>query len=182
MQDLNRTQNFYFAQVAPDRVRYPRINFSQNKFVRTPLNVDIYCNTINAYCTKTNIFNNTNIDSSPRKQQGWYLSTNHDTNSDGEVTALTPSSNSVNATPSTPLIFTTGRNGLVVTAFTDCTVPMVRVDINASSTLSYNPQGNPPYYTVECTENNSSEWTGVGNAGNILEVKPTANVGGRVDW
>ncbi len=183
VRDLNNTvRNFYFAQVAPDLVLYPRVNFAKVKVVRTPLNVDIFCNASESYCNKTNIFNNTSVESSPRKQQGWYLSVNHDGANDGRVTALTPTSNSVTIAPATPIEFTNGRNGVVMTTFSNCSVPKVNVTIKSTAGLSYNPQGNLPYYSVECTENNASDWAGVGKAGNLLETKPDVVQRGRVDW
>ncbi len=183
VRNLNNTiRNFYFAQVAPDLILYPRVNFAKIKFVRTPLNVDIFCNTIDAYCAKTNIFNNTSIESSPRKQQGWYLSVNHDNVNDGKVTSLTPTPNNVNIAPATPIEFTNGRNGVVITTFNNCNASKVNVTIESTAGLSYNPQGNLPYYSVECTENNASDWAGVGKTGNILEIKPDVDKHSRVDW
>ena len=179
--DLGEVRNFYFAQVAPDKIHYLRVNFNKTKIIRTPLNVDIFCKAPEAYCTQTNIFNNTEVESSPRKQEGWYLSTNHDGANDGVVTALEPSPNIVTTTV-TPIPFTHGRNGLVLTKFNNCNSSKSIVVIKTTPALSYKPNGNNPYYVVECTNKDDSEWAGIGNAGNILDSKSNVNFEGKMDW
>jgi hypothetical protein len=175
-------RNFYFAQVAPDLINYPRVNFQQIKNLSTPLNVDIFCNANRAYCRKTQIFNNTNLESSPRKQKGWFLSIHHDKNNDGEVISLIP--NRANVTPpNIPIKFTLGRDGTLTTRIVSCTAPTITtIAIGSSPTLKYNPHGNVPYYTVECTPTDPSEWTGIGLTGNVLDVKSNVKGGGKMDW
>ncbi|CAA6818527.1 MAG: Unknown protein [uncultured Sulfurovum sp.] len=174
-------RNFYFTQVASDLLNYPRIYFKKSKVVRTPLNVDIFCNAPKAYCQETGILNNTVIESSPRKQQGWYLSVNHDQSSDGEVTSLTPNPNVVNISP-IPVKFSSGRNGVVLTSFNNCTIPSTKISIGTDPVLDYHPQGMPPYYVVNCTNQDDSQWTGIGESGNIIKSKAGVHSVGKMDW
>ena len=180
--DLNGTvRNFYFTQVAPDLILYPRVNFAEVKTIQTPLNVDIFCNRPKSYCQETNVFDNTILSSSPRKQEGWYLSVNHDANTDGKVSSLTPTPN--NATTSTPPIsFNLGRDGTVVTTLLNCSAPTVTVVIGSDTALHYNPKGSSPYYKVECIQNANAEWTGIGKTGNLIETKSNTKIGGKMEW
>jgi len=180
--DLNNTvRNFYFAQVAPDRLIYPRVNFAKVKIIKTPLNVDIFCNRPKSYCQETNIFDNTVLSSSPRKQEGWYLSVNHDTNMDGKVNSLTPLPN--NATTTVPPIsFNSGRAEGVSTTLLDCSVPTTTIIIGSDKAIEYNPKGNPPYYKVECVQNADAEWAGIGETGNLIDTKANRKIGGKMDW
>ena len=177
----NSIRNFYFAQVAPDLLVYPRVNFAQTKIIQTPLNVDIFCNRPVNYCQDTNVFENTVLSSSPRKQKGWFLSVNHNAQNDGNVTSLNPSPNNA-TTSSTPIVLTSGRNGVVATTLSNCSAPSVTIVIGSDTALNYHPKGQPPYYKVECIQNADSEWAGIGKAGNIIQTQSNVEIGGKVDW
>ena len=89
----NSTKNFYFTKVVSDLDSYPRVQFPKEKSIRTPLNIDIFCDRSNSYCQDRKIFDNSN--NTPRSQLGWYLSINHNKNRDGNITQLTSNPNIV---------------------------------------------------------------------------------------
>jgi len=184
--DLNlgdSVRNFYFAKVTPDRVNYPRVYTTISRIIRTPLSVDIFCDVNSSYCTQTGVLNNTVLTGTTREQNGWYISTNHNGNKDGNVTKLidTPTGTvtlTPNPTPLTPLTLPNGHNGLESAKFINCNNQKVEVTIITDPVLAYQPNK----YILSCTNNNASEWTGVGQAGNVLEVKPKVNKSGKMDW
>jgi hypothetical protein len=181
-QDLaNVERNFYFAQVAPDKIHYPRVNLAKNRMIRTPLNVDIFCNAEEAYCKKTRILANTKVESSPRKQDGWYLSVKHDALFDGMVTDLVPTP-SIVTTTTPPISLTSGRNGMVTTKFIGTHASKSVVSIKTSPALTFYPNGTLPFYVVEGTEKNASDWTGIGKAGNVLQNQSNVEIEGKMDW
>jgi len=59
------------------------------------------------------------------------------------------------------------------------------ISIIASEALRYSPivtnNGNNQY-SVKCTENNASTWTGIGSTGNILELESNVIKNGKIDW
>jgi len=181
-QDLaNVERNFYFAQVAPDKILYPRVNFAMTKVVRTPLNVDIFCNASEAHCRQTKLLANTKVESSPRKQDGFYLSVHHNADEDGMVTGLSSAPKNVN-TPPTPIKFTDGRNGNLLTRLNNCNSPRSVVSITSAPALMYYPNGKLPYYIVECIKKEASDWTGIGKAGNVMDSQSNVEIEGKMDW
>ncbi len=195
-EDLNNTiRNFYFAKVSPDKIRFPRLYFKNGDTIRTPLQIEIFCggNVNSQYCQDTNLLNHTSIASSPRVEGGWYLSIDHNATVDGGVNNLVPNSTMPNILtffPAMPIRFTNGRNGLIMTRFTNPHgTQKYRVDIYADPQLRYYggkaksniPQG-VNHYFVMGTENNSSTWTGVGKTGNLLDIKPNTNSAHKMDW
>jgi hypothetical protein len=174
-------KNFYFARVVSDLNSYPTVNLNISSLVRTPLNVDIFCKTtINDYCLNRGIMNNTNLTGTTREQGGWYLSTNHHPTLDGNVSNLQASPNIVTILPNplNPISLTNGENGLVSETFINCSSPQSIITITTSPALSFEPSE----YIVHCTDQNASQWTGVGSTGNILNVKPKVNQTGKMDW
>ena len=181
-QDLADVErNFYFAQVAPDRILYPRVNFTVSKVIRTPFNVDIFCNASESHCRQTKLLANTKVESSPRKQDGFYLSVHHNVDADGMVTELSSSPKNVTTTP-TPIKFTDGRNGEPLTKFNNCNSPKSVVSITSSPALMYYPNGKLPYYVVECIKKEASDWTGIGQTGNVMDSKSNVEIEGKMDW
>ncbi len=198
----NRVRNFYFAQVAPDNSKYPRIYFKNEDTLRTPMQIEIFCGNgvTHQYCIDTNISNHTKIESSPRAELGWFLSIDHNATVDGTVVAIIPNDPNPNVIqirttqiPTFPIRFVNGRNGTITTRFTDPhgVNKKYRLDIFPDPPLKFSsgdtllkpniPEGNPDY-TVEGTENNASTWTGVGETGNVLEMKANTNSAHRMDW
>ncbi|SFV69929.1 hypothetical protein MNB_SV-14-447 [hydrothermal vent metagenome] len=181
----NSVKNFYFARVVSDLNNYPRVNMTVSPLVRTPLNVDIYCRTdIPNYCKDRNVIANSNLSGTTREQNGWYLSINHNGQLDGNVTDLIPNHSNINLTPNpTPagaddLMLDNGENGLESATFINCSNPTITVTIKTSPALAFEPS----QYTVNCTNVDPSQWTGVGKTGNILSVKPKVNKSGKMDW
>jgi len=195
----NRVRNFYFAQVAPDKVKYPRVYFKKTDTLRTPMQIEIFCGNgvNNQYCIDTNLTSHIKVESSPRAELGWFLSIDHNLSVDGKVTALIPNNINPNVVqirtaslPTMPIRFKNGRNGTVRTRFTNPNgTKKYRIDIYADPQLKYYggeikptlPRGVGDY-TVEGTENNSSTWTGVGKTGNLLEMKANSNLAHKMDW
>ncbi len=195
----NSIRNFYFAQVAPDKNRYPRVYFKNGDTIRTPMQIEIFCGSgvDTQYCTDTNLTNHIKEESSPRAEIGWFLSIDHNATVDGAVTALIPKSSIPNvlqfktaSLPTFPILFTNGRNGTVTTKFTNPHgTQKYRVDIYPDPPLKYYggkskstiPKGFPDFQ-VEGTENNASTWTGVGETGNLLEMKANTNSAHKMDW
>ena len=179
---LNETRFFYFTQVVSDKIIYPRVNFTGTPVtVNTPISVDIFCkNLLNPnFCTNMNIFENTLIHASPRKEEGWYISTNHNHNFDGNITTL-DSLNSVSLTvnPNSNIPFTNGQNYTINSTVRDAHNSINRVDIIVPSSLKYLE----PYYSVPVTGNDSSEWSGIGKAGHVITTEPNTNKSGKSDW
>jgi len=185
--DLNlgdTIRNFYFAKVTPDRFNYPRINMNVSPIVRTPLSVDIFCDVNSSYCTQTGVLNNTKLSGTTREQIGWYISTNHNGEIDGNVTQLiaNPTGGIVTLTPNptllTPLSLPHGHNGIESAKFNNCNNQQVEVTIVTDPVLAYQPNS----YILNCTNNNSSQWIGVGNTGNTLQIKPKGNRSEKMNW
>ena len=198
-EDLNNTiRNFYFAKVSPDKIRFPKLYFKNGDTIRTPLQIEIFCggSVDSKYCQDTNLIKHTSIASSPRVQNGWYLSIDHNATVDGGVNKLVPDSSTTNIltfSPAMPIKFINGRNGVVMTRFTNPHgTKKYRVDIYADPQLRYyggKPKSNIPqginHYFVIGTENNASTWTGVGKTGKILEIKGDTkynNYTKKIDW
>ncbi len=115
-----------------------------------------------------------------REQNGWYPSVKHDGNLDGNVTKLIPNPSIVIITPNPDkdIPLNNGKNGLVREKFIDCGSPKCVIKIITDPPLKFEPSE----YVVSCTENNSSQWAGIGKAGNILSIKPKVNEAGKMDW
>ncbi len=184
---LNNRRNFYFARVVSDLNNYPRVNMHVSPMVRTPLNVDIYCGTtILNYCRDRNVLNHTSLSGTTRKQNGWYLSTDHNGSVDGNVTALTPDFTTITLTPNpTPtkvdsddITLNHGHTGTPNGTFNNCTNPTITVTISTDPVLAFNPSN----YKLHCTDVNASQWTGIGKSGNILEITPKVDKSGKMDW
>ena len=182
----NNQKNFYFTRVVSDLDNYPTVNLNISPFVRTPLNVDIFCKTsIVNYCQARRVINNTNLAGTTREQGGWYVSFKHNSAVDGNVTNLTANPPIVTISPDSDpspninmIMLPNGENGLVTKSFNNCSSPSSTITIETSPALAFEPS----QYVVNCTDNNASQWTGVGKTGNILNVKPKVNRSGKMDW
>ncbi|NEW60097.1 hypothetical protein GSY74_02270, partial [Sulfurovum sp. bin170] len=179
-------KNFYFARVVPDMPSYPIINTTVSRVQRHPLNVDIFCDTnLTNYCRDREVLNNTNLTSTTREAEGGYVSINHNEEMDGNVTNLvdtpdimTPRENLIDATDRN-ITFSNGENNLIDARINDCNVSQsTTVTITTTPELRFEPSE----YIVNCTDNNASQWTGVGQTGNILNVKPKINSSHKIDW
>jgi hypothetical protein len=186
MRNIDKKINFYYARVVSDLSNYPRINITISPVVRTPLNVDIFCATsIVDYCKNRGILDNTNIKETTREQIGWYISINHNGELDGNVTKLadnpdiiTVRDNLIDAEDKN-VTFNGGENNLIDARVNDCSVyQSTTVTITTTPELRFEPSE----YIVNCTDNNASQWAGIGKTGNILNVRPTVNEAGKMDW
>lgn len=182
----NGVRNFYFTQVAPDSRVYSKVNIDISPTIRTPLNVDIFCDKNNSYCDETNVTTFANINSSPRQDTGWYLSIAHDENSDGMIIELNDSPDIATIVPDENITLPQGRNGLIVTTISSCEPPYQQtvVTITPTPVLRYDPDplhNGLPQYEVPCTKNPSA-WTGIGETGNIIESNTTTIEASKLDW
>jgi hypothetical protein len=194
-QDLgDEVRNFYFAQIAPDKINYPMINFNKWNFIRTPMQVEIFCGKVsNQYCRDTNLTNHVDITSSPRSEQGWFLSIDHNGTVDGGVRGLSVVNRNSNAlifttstTPIFPMELPNGRNGTLVTRFADRTREQkYKIDIFVDPPFMYcsnGSQGGVNYYIVSGSDDNKSTWSGVGRTGRVLELKANGKKNHKMDW
>jgi|GEM_PF-2222895 len=181
-------KNFYFARVVSDLNNYPKVNMHVSPLVRTPLNVDFYCaTTITNYCKDRDVFANTNLAGTTREQNGWYLSVKHNANLDGNVTELRDNPSIVTITPdptatkvdNDDISLTHGENGLITARFNSCSPnTSSTVTIVTDPALAFEPSE----YTVNCTNIDPSQWTGIGQTGNVLRATPKVNKTGKMDW
>ena len=182
----NNVKNFYFARVVSDFDNYPRVNMNVSPIVRTPLNVDIYCKTnIANYCENRGVIANSNLTATTREAYGWYLSAEHNATVDGNVINLMANPPIVTITPDSDpsptineITLPNGRNGMVIERFQNCSSTSSTITITTSPALAFEPS----QYVVYCTDVKSSQWTGVGRTGNVLEVKPKINPLRKIEW
>ena len=177
----DNVKNFYFARVVSDLNNYPRVNMHISPLVRTPLNVDIYCGTsLDNYCIDRKVIANSNISGTVREQNGYYVSFKHNGELDGNVTGLTDNPNMVTISPdpNNDISLDNGSNGTVNEVFINCNNPSSTITIQTDPVLAFEPSE----YTVNCTDANASQWTGIGKTGNVLEVHPKVNNSRKMDW
>lgn len=177
---LNSRRNFYFTRVVSDLNNYPRVNLNTSSFIRTPLNVDIFCKTnIVNYCKDREVLNNTSLGGTTRDQLGWYLSTSHNSELDGNITRLEDNPNivSISPNPLNDIMLNNGRNGVIVLNFDNCSSPKSTITISTDPELAFSPSE----YVVNCVDANASI-TGIGQTGNILNIKPNDSSSGKMDW
>ncbi|CAA6798383.1 MAG: Unknown protein [uncultured Sulfurovum sp.] len=190
LQDLNNSiRNFYFSQVSPDMKNYPKIFANQSPIISTPLNVDIFCNAAIDYCKDTGIHENTDTTGLSNVMDGWYISTNHNTNSDGVVRTLVPNDIAlVSVAPDSNVTFTTGRNSVVTTTFNNNCPSLnhkVTVRVIPESSLLYSDDianAGHPSYSVGCSNQDSSSLTGIGQTGNIINNQANEGQTSKIDW
>ena len=183
--NINKTVNFYFARVVSDLNNYPRVNITISPIVKTPLNVDIFCNTIIVdYCKDRGVLDNTNLLGTTREQNGWYLSINHNGELDGNVTKLEDNPNIITIrddlieAEDKNVTLNNGENNLIDARVDDCiSAKSTTVTITTTPELRF-----PSQYIINCTDKNASQWTGVGKTGNILNIKPKVGKVGKMDW
>ena len=177
---------FYFARVRPSEYVYPRVVYSgQPVAINTPLSVEIFCNIPNGYCNNMQILNNTDRYASPNRQNGWYISTNHNQNLDGNITRLNSLSNGLNVTPNLNQSFINSKNSTIMSTVINGNNKLNRVDVIVPSQLKYDPDstrnGNPQY-VVPQTNSSPSEWTGIGKVGHIIGTKPNTENSKKSSW
>jgi hypothetical protein len=177
----DNVKNFYFARVVSDLNNYPRVNMNISPLIRTPLNVDIYCGTpLVNYCKDRNVIANSNISGTVREQNGYYVSFKHNGELDGNVTGLSdnPHMVTISPNPNSDISLNNGANGTVNEVFINCNNPSSTITIKTDPVLAFEPSE----YTVNCTDANASQWTGVGKTGNVLEVHPKVQKTRKMDW
>jgi predicted secreted protein len=186
-QDINKSRNFYFTRVASDRVNYPSIFFGNNTFIRTPLNVEIFCHKDMDFCKKLGVHDNTDKGALSKVYDGWYPSTKHNQQLDGNVTELRHSSVDVTVNPNSDIDFTNGRKSDIVNTFADCTNSgaTIKVEIVPQTVLLYDSNssnGGRPYYLISCHDKSAGELSGVGKTGNILDGNRSIQQSSKMDW
>ena len=189
----NVIKNFYCARVSPDKRNFPKIDFNRVDFVRTPMQVEIFCGiTVPlSYCVDTNLTSHTLKSSSPRAQQGWFISIDHNESVDGNITNLVPDDPNPNIvtfstlnSPTFPITFKNGKNGAIITKFSTPTGDRsYMIFIHPSPQLKFSDKTTDgiDYYIVSGSDRNSS-WTGVGSTGRTLEIKSNNRPSNKLDW
>jgi len=186
-------KNFYCARVFPDKRVFPRIDFNKKDFVRTPLGVEIFCGVSVplTYCVETNLTKHTLKSSSPRAQDGWFISIDHNKSIDGNVTKLIPDDPNPNVvtfstltTPTFPITLPNGKNGTVITKFSNpAGDKSYKIFIHPSPHLRFSEKTTDgiDYYIINGSDKNST-WTGVGATGKTLEIKINNTSSHKLDW
>jgi hypothetical protein len=186
-------KNFYCARVSPDKRNFPEIDFNKVDFVRTPMQVEIFCGVSVplSYCIDTNLTSHTLKSSSPRAQQGWYISIDHNETFDGNITKLIPDDPDPNVvtfstlnSPTFPITFKKGKNGTIITKFSNPTgTKSYRIFVYPSPQLMFSDKTSNgiDYFVVSGSDVNSS-WTGVGSTGRTLEIKSNNRPSNKLDW
>jgi len=186
-------KNFYCARVFPDKRIFPKIDFNEVDYVRTPMEVEIFCGVSVSldYCTDTNLTSHTLKSSSPRAQQGWFISIDHNESLDGNITNLIPDDPDPNAvtfstltTPTFPITLPDGKNGTIITKFTNPTgEKSFKIFIHPSPQLKFSEKTSDgiDYYIINGSDINSS-WTGVGATGKTLDIKSNSTPSHKLDW
>jgi len=180
-------RNFYFSRVSSDKESYPKIIFDDNPVIRTPLNVDIFCDTTIAYCDETGVREHTDLTGLFNLQDGWYISTDHNTATDGMIRELNPNRVQVTVTPNRDINLTKGRNGLITNTFNACNSKndTVMVEIVPDEAQLYSPlvtTNGHPSYTVSCSDQNSSQLSGIGQSGNVIDNKLNKRNDSKMEW
>jgi len=186
-------KNFYCAKVSPDKQNYPKINFNKQTFVRTPMQIEIFCgiSVPASYCQETNLTSHTIKSSSPRAQEGWFISIDHNETLDGNVTKLVaddPNPNVVTFStlnsPTFPITFNKGKNGTVITRFSNPVGDKsYKILIYPSPHLRFSLKNHNgiEFFIVNGTDKNST-WTGVGSTGKTLDIKSNGAPSHKLDW
>ncbi|NOZ89675.1 MAG: hypothetical protein GXO60_00155 [Epsilonproteobacteria bacterium] len=183
-QILNKSKVLYYGAVIPDRENYPD---SFTKSSSTPLGVYIFCNHNRTFCN--DMIGNNGLNNF-RTQMGWYLSILHDSTVDGTINPL--SQDSVTVTPNIIPNFNQGTKGRLnlQTNYTGGTIPDntsidTEVSINPSPWLKYhsNPARNGnPFWKNRWRGDVVGTMTGIGKAGNIIDIKANRTRTNRMDW
>ncbi|CAA6821674.1 MAG: Unknown protein [uncultured Sulfurovum sp.] len=188
-QDLDNTlRNFYFTRVSPDKLNYPKVYFNSNPIISTPLNIDIFCNAKIAYCEESNLTKHTDTTGISRVTDGWYISTSHNTNTDGMVQTLTSSNPTIlSVSPDNNISFVSGRNQSVQGTFNSCASVNQKVSVLISPDTSLLYDDNPanmgyPKYTVSCSNQDASQLSGIGKTGNIIDNQANGEKNSKIDW
>lgn len=186
-QEINNTRNFYFTRVASDKINYPIIFFGNNSFVRTPINVEIFCTEEIDFCKKMGIHDNTAKGALSKVYDGWYPSINHNKQLDGNVTALTHTGVDVTVNPNNNLDFTDGRRSDIVNTFDACTDTgkTIKVEMIPEPVLLYDANSSnegKPYYTIGCYNKNAGDLSGIGQTGNIIDGNRSIEQSTKMDW
>ncbi len=180
--EFNEARLFYFTQVVSDTILYPRVNFIGSPVtVNTPISVDIFCQELlhPEFCKNMAIFENTHIYGSPRKEKGWYISINHNPQLDGNISSLNSlNSTSLTVNPSNNIPFKNGQNYAIISTVQDKIHTLNRVEITLPSQLKYLK----PFYLIPVIGHNASEWSGIGEAGNLLSTKPNTDKSDKSEW
>ena len=190
-QSLNNTmKNFYFTRVVPDEPIY-KLDCTETLTLRTPLNIDVFCDANISLFRTTNIVGHVTVSSSPREQSGWFILRDHNSSTDGGILRLTPHDTNLDLsfTPAVDvnhtLELTNGRNGLLITAIGECIEGRAEIIIDVPEPLKYNPN-RPDGLPTEIIETGlnlaPSQWSGIGKAGKVMGIEANTKNSNKIDW
>jgi len=194
IEDRNHTANgsgeigisklLYYATIAPDRENY------EDEFdgvAKTPINALIYCKNTIAWCSKkigSNGLNNV------KTVDGWYRAIGHDSNIDGKVNNFIISEPLFEVTPQANelpnfLDGVAGRIDNILTGYSGNSYPAtVIVELDVTDWLKYHkdPARAGVAFWKNTFRDKNSTWSGVGEAGNQVDIKTTTKPAKKISW
>ena len=182
---------FYYARVRPAKDFYDKVTSNS---ARTPILIDVYCDisaTLN-YAMCNNLGIDTTNGEFANNGLKWWLALNHDqTKDDGNVTLKVTGTGALNKTK---VIIVPGSNAedgnITVTPNTVNRPTLVTIDLDTANPtktnawLIYNPLSPviipSPFEQVEFV--GSSNWTGHGETGNVVNSNANKKANRRLGW
>jgi len=174
----------YYASIIPDRENY---GDEFDGVVKTPINALIYCKKTTAWCSQkigSNGLNNV------KTVDGWYRAIEHDSTIDGRVNAFIISNPLSKVTPDANNLpnFNEGVEGRIddiVTGYGGNSYPSeVVVEMDVSEWLKYHKdpaRAGVAFWKITFRDKNAT-WSGVGEAGNQVEIKTTTKPAKKISW
>ena len=180
---------FYYARVRPARDFYPNVTAAQQN---TPVLIDVYCDI--SVTMAFGMCNGFGIDTSSGffggNEYKWWLALKHDRAlNDGNVTLKVNGTGGLNRTN---VIIRSATNNaedanIIVTPGTVNRPVTVRIDLKTDTKTEtnewiYDPTGiiPPPFEEVEFI--GSSDWTGQGQTGNVVNSNASKKINKRLGW
>ncbi|MCK5855039.1 MAG: hypothetical protein KAG56_07435, partial [Sulfurovaceae bacterium] len=197
--EFNSTKLFYFSRVAPDQIVY---NDAFTSLVSAPITVEIYCDVNQTWCTekKVNQGNGRNNAHSPNH---WYTAIKHSGTKDGKIKIYQSTEKSINNTELNaatiePIARVSsavkksekGRVVILETKYTGKNIEPetpVKIEIiyDPSSWMKYYPDENRagnPYSLFTFKGTPPGILSGIGETGNILDIKANSAPSRKMDW
>ena len=188
---------FYYARVRPAEYFYPNVTTNQK---RTPVLIDVYCD-ISAdmnfsRCNRQEIDIDTTLGNFRKNDLKWWLALKHDqSQNDGNITLKVTGTGGLNKTS---VIINPGSNAkdnnIIVTPGTADRPTIVTIDLDTTNPtdtntwLIYNPNDSfntpSPFEQVQFigTSTSSTNWTGHGETGNVVDSNANRKINKRLGW
>ncbi len=174
--DLDSQKTFYYSQVVSQRKSYAQT--SQQSII-TPIFVDIYCKNNRAWCDTTMGLNAVG-GNSLRTDRGWYIAKNHQSNVDGSVDSLASNNNKINTTFNNGGNLQDGKIPTLETQHRDAIEGLqeATITINTNGSPWLNSSNNKYDFKFK----NTSELSGTGSTGHILNMSEKVEKNEKISW